>query len=70
MRNSRKMLWAVSALLVLLFFVTISSPNLLRSRMSSNEATLVSKLRSAQMTEQHDTQQGQFALYAQGRGSR
>jgi len=65
MSNSRKMLWAVGALLMLLFFVAISSPKLLRSRMAANEATLVSKLRSSQMTEQQDTQQGQIALYAQ-----
>jgi hypothetical protein len=65
MSNSRKMLWAVGALLILLFFVAISSPKLLRSRMGANEAIPVSKLRSAQMTEQQDTQQGQIALYAQ-----
>ncbi len=62
---SRKMLWAVGALLVLLFFVVISTPNLLRSRMAANEAILVSKFGSAQMTEQQDTAQGQLALYAQ-----
>jgi hypothetical protein len=64
MSNSQKMLWAVGGLLILLLFVAISSPHLLRSRMAANEATLVSRLRSAQMTKQQDTQ-GQIALDAQ-----
>ena len=65
MSNSRKMLWAVGAVLVLLFFVAISTPKLSRLGMPANEATLVSRLGSAQVTEQQDTPQGKLALYAQ-----
>jgi hypothetical protein len=67
MSNSRKMLWAVGALLILLFFVAISSPKLVRSRMAAKEATLVSKLRSAQMTEQQDTQQAKSRFMQRSR---
>ena len=41
MSNSRKMLWAVGALLILLFFVAISSPKLLRSRMGPTKPFLL-----------------------------
>ncbi|MFI5108932.1 MAG: DUF4349 domain-containing protein [Terriglobales bacterium] len=64
MSNRRKLLWAGAAILVLLFLVAISIPNLLRSRIAANEATLVGKSRSAQMPDHQDVMQLQAALYA------
>ena len=52
MSNGRKILSAVCVVLVLLFLVAISIPNLLRSRMAANEASLAAKFRVAQMAEQ------------------
>jgi hypothetical protein len=65
MSNARKMLWAGAALLLLAFLAALSTPNLLRSRMAANEATLVSKSRRTRVTELSDPEQGQLALHAQ-----
>jgi len=64
MSNRQKVLWAVAAILVLLFVAAISTPNLLRSRSAANEATLIGRSRGAQMAELQDVKQVQVALYA------
>jgi hypothetical protein len=57
MSNRRKMLWAVAALLLLFFVAALRIPRLLRSRMSSDEGALLSKLRDTRMTIQLDKKQ-------------
>ena len=47
MTNRRKILWAAAAVLVLICIVAISTPNLLRSRMAADEASLFGTLRNA-----------------------
>jgi hypothetical protein len=60
MKSGRTILWAVIVVLVLLLFVAISIPNLLRSKGSANEANLASKLRTAQTIQM--TEQAKFSL--------
>jgi hypothetical protein len=52
MGGGRKVLLAV---VILAFFVALSIPNLLRSRMVANEAALMGSLRTAQNPEQQLT---------------
>lgn len=65
MSNRQKLQWAFAALLLLTFVAAVSIPNLLRSRIAADEATLVSRSRSAQTTEQQVTQQAKFAVRGQ-----
>src|SRR5690348_17196276 len=46
MSNRRKLLWALVVVLALVTMVWIGTPNLLRSRIAANEASIVGKLRS------------------------
>lgn len=46
MTTHQKMLWAAAAAFILICLVAISTPNLLRSRMAANEATLVARSRA------------------------
>jgi hypothetical protein len=64
MNNGRKVLLAFGAVLIVVFFVAIGVPNLLRSRTVANEAALIGKLKSANF-EPQSAQQGQFGLYTQ-----
>lgn len=65
MSNRQKLQWAFAALLLLTFVAAVSIPNLLRSRIAADEATLVSRSRSAQTTEQQVTQQAKLAVRGQ-----
>lgn len=65
MSNRQKLQWAFAALLLLTFVAAVSIPNLLRSRIAVDEATLVSRSRSAQTTEQQVTQQAKVAVRGQ-----
>ena len=51
MSNHRKILWAAAAAFILICIVVISTPNLLRSRMAANEASLIAKSRNATTSE-------------------
>ena len=51
MSNHRKILWAAAAAFILICIAVISTPNLLRSRMAANEASLIAKSRNATTSE-------------------
>jgi Domain of unknown function (DUF4349) len=46
MANRRKFMWAAAAIFALVCIVAIGTPNLLRSRIAANEASLLGKLRT------------------------